>query len=358
MLFFFCDIWQNHLAQSTLFGIVYNIKNQSVFVFFMPLQTRCETAVMNATTAEFQSLPFQTSVKAALSMLPCFFFLYVNAIMMFALLKKPLLLESSRYILFGHLLMCDSVQLLLTMLLYIFAVMMVRMINYVCVFVSLLAAVTVKMSPLNLAVMSLERYVAVCFPLRHPSFATPRSTGKAIAVMWIVASLDSFIQLFLFVRMEKTIFPMQSFCIRNSVFRLEVYVTLNMAFTILYFVFVSMIIIYTYTAIMITVKSASSRGRHTNKAPKTVLLHLLQLWLYLTSTLFNMINPSMMLKVPPDMAIHAQYVLFVGLIIFPKCLSPLIYGLRDQTLCRVFKNYFTFGFRASVKPSPLSWFQR
>lgn len=164
--FFFCDIWQNHLAQSTLFGIVYNIKNQSVFVFFMPLQTRCETAVMNATTAEFQSLPFQTSVKAALSMLPCFFFLYVNAIMMFALLKKPLLLESSRYILFGHLLMCDSVQLLLTMLLYIFAVMMVRMINYVCVFVSLLAAVTVKMSPLNLAVMSLERYVAVCLPRR------------------------------------------------------------------------------------------------------------------------------------------------------------------------------------------------
>lgn len=137
-----------------------------MFVFFMPLQTRCETAVMNATTAEFQSLPFQTSVKAALCMLPCFFFLYVNAIMMFALLKKPLLLESSRYILFGHLLMCDSVQLLLTMLLYIFAVMMVRMINYVCVFVSLLAAVTVKMSPLNLAVMSLERYVAVCLPRR------------------------------------------------------------------------------------------------------------------------------------------------------------------------------------------------
>lgn len=320
----------------------------------MLLQALRETAVMNDTAGVFQVVPFQTTVKAVLSMLPCFLFLYINLTMMFGLWKKPLLLESSRYILFGHLLICDSVQLLLSMMLYIFAVAKVRMISYVCVFVLIVAAITVKMSPFNLAVMSLEQYVAICFPLKHPNIATSRSTGKAIAIMWLVASLDSFIDLFLFVSLEKTGFPMQTFCIRNNVFQLQVYVTLNMVFTIVYFVLVIMIIIYTYTAIMITVKSASSRVRHANKAPKTVLLHLFQLWLYLTSTLFNMINPSLILKVHPDMAVHVQYVLFVCLIIFPKCLSPLIYGFRDQTLSRVFKYYFTFGFKTTVRPLPNS----
>ncbi|XP_070773779.1 odorant receptor 131-2-like [Enoplosus armatus] len=309
---------------------------------------------MNDTREVTQEMLFQTPVKALLSMLPCFLFLYVNSVMLFALLRKPLLLESSRYILFGHLLLTDSLQLLVTMLLYIFAVTMVRMISYVCIIVTLVAAITVKMSPLNLAVMSLERYVAICFPLRHADIATARRTVVAIAVMWTVASLDSFTQLFLFVSLENTSFTLPRFCTRNSVFRLQIYSTLNKAFTILYFVLVSIIIIYTYIAIMITVKSASSNIRNATKAHRTVLLHLLQLCLCLTSTLFNMINSSSLWNINPAMAIHIQYALFLGLIIFPKCLSPLIYGLRDHTFRHVFKYYFTFGFKTTVRSFPKS----
>ncbi|XP_041808666.1 odorant receptor 131-2-like [Chelmon rostratus] len=308
---------------------------------------------MNNTTGVTQVM-FQRPVKVLLSMLPCLLFLYINGIMLFALLRKPLLLESSRYILFGHLLLTDSLQLLVSMLLYIFAVTMVRMISHVCIVVTLFATVTVKMSPLNLAVMSLERYVAICFPLRHADIATARKAGVAVAVMWMLASLDSFTQLFLFVSLENTSFTLPTFCHITSVLRLQIYSTLNKAYTTVYFVIVSMIIIYTYIAIMITVKSASSDVRNTTKAHKTVLLHLLQLCLCLTSTLFNMINSSSTWNINPALAIHIQYTLFVGLIIFPKCLSPLIYGLRDQTLKHAFKYYFTFGFTATVKQFPKS----
>lgn len=320
----------------------------------MPLQTLHEAAVMNDTTEETRTISFQTPVKALLSMLPCFLFLYVNGVMLFALLRKPLLLECSRYILFGHLLLTDSLQLLLTMLLYIFAVTNIAMISYVCIVFTLLAAVTVKMSPLNLAVMSLERYIAICYPLRHADIATTRMTGVAIAFIWTVGSFDSFAQLFLFVSLENTSFTVPKFCTRNSVFRLQIYSSINKTFTIVYFVLVSIIIIYTYIAIMITVKSASSHVRNTSKAPKTVLLHLLQLCLCLTSTLFNMINSKRVWNLNPAVAIHIQYALFVGLIIFPKCLSPLIYGLRDQTFRQVFKHYFTFGFKTTVKTFPKS----
>lgn len=287
-------------------------------------------------------------------MLPCLIFLYVNGVMLFALLRKPLLLESSRYLLFGHLLLTDSLQLMVTMLLYVFAVTMVRMISYMCIFFTLIAAITVKMSPLNLAVMSLERYVAIRFPLRHADIATTRSTGVAIAVMWTVASLDSFTQLILFVSLENTSFTVQRFCNRNDIFRQQIYSTVNKAFTVVYFILVSIIIIYTYIAIMFTVKSASSNVRKDNRAHKTVLLHLFQLCLCLTSTLFNMINSYNLWNINPATAIHIQYALFLGLIIFPRCLSPLIYGLRDHTFRHVFKYYFIFGFKTTVKPLPQS----
>lgn len=297
---------------------------------------------------------FQTPVKTLLSMVPCLLFLYVNMVMLFALFRKPALLESSRYILFGHLLFTDSMQLLLAMLLYLFALTSVRLISYVCIIFTLLASITVKLSALSLAVMSLERYIAICFPLRHADIATTKATGVAIAFIWTVGSLDSFIQLFLFVSLENTSFTVPKFCIRNNVFRLQIHASINMAFTIVYFVFVTITIIYTYIAIMITVKSTSSRVHNNSKAAKTVLLHLLQLCLCLTSTLFNMLNTSRIWNVNHIMAMHIQYGLFVVLIVFPKCLSPLIYGLRDQTFRQVFKHYFTFGFKTTGKLFPQS----
>ncbi len=322
-----------------------------MFLFAVPLQTLCDAAVMNETKEVVQVILFQMPVKALLSVLPCLFFLYVNAVMLFAFLRKPQLLESSRYILFGHLLFTESLQLLLSLCLYIFALTKLRLISYVCVTFTLLAALTVKMSPLNLAVMSLERYVAVCFPLRHADIATSRTTGIAIAVMWTVASFESFTQLFLYVSLENTVFTLTRTCHRKNVFLLQIYSTLHRAFIIMCFVFVSIIIIFTYVAIMVTVRSATSNVRNATKAHKTVLLHMLQLCLCLTSTMFDMLISRDMQNKNPAVFVAIQYILFVFLIVFPKCLSPLIYGLRDKTFRHVFKYHFTFSFKTTVKPS-------
>ncbi|XP_056267327.1 odorant receptor 131-2-like [Pseudoliparis swirei] len=308
---------------------------------------------MNNTTEVIQVMRFQTSFKVLLSMLPCFLFLYVNAVMLYALLSKPLLLESPRYMLFGHLLLTESLQLFGIMLLYIFAVTLIRMISFVCLMITVVVRITVKISPLNLAVMSVERYVAVCFPLRHANMFTTRLTKVAIAVMWTVASLDSFALLFLFISLEKSGFTVRRSCHRH-IFQLQMYSTINRDFTIAFFVIVCMVAIYTYIAVMITVKSASSTVRNSSKPHKTMLLHLIQLCLCLTSTLFNMINSTSMLNKNLSLAITIQYVLFLTLIIFPKCLSPLIYGLRDRTFRHVFIYYFTFGLKPPVKTFPKS----
>ncbi|KAM8834566.1 odorant receptor 131-2-like isoform 1-T1 [Synchiropus picturatus] len=279
-------------------------------------------------------------------MLPCCFFLYINGVMLLALLRKPVLLESSRYVLFGHLLFTDSLQLLSAMQLYILVVSRVRLIIYGCVVNLLITYFIVKLPPLNLAVMSLERYVAICLPLRHAEITTRRRTTLAIAAMWSLASLDSATHLFFFIRMESSTFTLPNFCTRRAVFRLQAYTTISMVFNFSIFVSVSLIIILTYVAIM----SSSVNVRNTKKARRTVLLHFLQLWMCLTSILYPLMLADPQWNSTPTTMGLIRYGLFLVLIIFPKCLSPLIYGLRDKAFRQVFKYYFTFGLRGDTRP--------
>lgn len=311
------------------------------------LQEINQAGVMNETQND-------NSAKALLCVMPCLLFLYVNAVMMFALLSKPLLLGCPRYILFGHLLLFDSLQLVLAMLLYISALSSIQMNSHVCLILSSCASFAVKMSPLTLAAMSSERYIAICFPLRHADIVTVRMTGVVIAFIWTVGSIDSCTQLFLFVSLQNKSATVPNFCSKNLVLRRQIFSNSRTVVNILCFVLVSVIIAYTYIAVMVTVKSACSHARSATKASKTLLLHLIQLLLCLTSTLFNEMNSSNMWSVNPSLALDIQYALFVAFIIFPKCLSPLIYGLRDNTFQMVFKYYFTFGLECNPKTSPQS----
>lgn len=303
---------------------------------------------MNVTTEDTRAPLFHTT-QALLPVLLCLVFFYINAVMMHALFRQPRLLECCRYVLFGHLLLTESLQLLLSMLLYLLALTKTTMLSYICISIMLFASLTLKMSPLNLAVMSLERYIAICCPLKHVHIVTSRTTGVAVAFIWTAGSLDSLTHVVLFVSLKNTSFTVPHFCSRNNLFHMPIFSSISDAFTIAYFVIVSIIIIYTYFSILLIVRSASSRALSASKAGKTVLLHLIQLCLCLVSTLFNMINHNSIWNIHPVVASHIKYILFISLIIFPKCLSPLIYGLRDQTLRQVLTDYIPFHFKASAK---------
>lgn len=177
-------------------------------------------------------------------------------------------------------------------------------------------------------------------------------TGVAVAFLWILGSIDSCAQLFLLVSLQNKTATMPNFCSKNVALRRQILSSTKPAINILYFVLVSVVIVYTYLSVMATVKSACSHTRSASKASKTLLLHLIQLLLCVTSTLFTEMNSSRMWNIDPSSALHIQYALFVAFIIFPKCLSPLIYGLRDKTFQLVFKYYFTFGLVCDPRASP------
>ncbi|XP_046894103.1 odorant receptor 131-2-like [Hypomesus transpacificus] len=126
------------------------------------------------------TLAYRTSfLFGTLSVKPLFIFLYINGVLLFTLTNKPVFRETPRYVLLYNLLFADTFQLVVGHILYILATARVYMIRYLCVITVILAMLTTEISPYNLAVMSLERYVAVCFPLRHSAIVTIKNTVVA-----------------------------------------------------------------------------------------------------------------------------------------------------------------------------------
>ncbi|XP_035290822.1 odorant receptor 131-2-like isoform X2 [Anguilla anguilla] len=238
--------------------------------------------------------------KAVLSMTPSFFFLYINVVMLITLRSKAIFRETSR-----------------------------------------------------LAVMALERYIAICFPLRHAEITTCRRTGMAIAIVWALGSVQSFTSLIWFL-ISGPLVSTSGFCSRLLMPALEVYSDINNTFTIIYFLSVGITIVYTYIGIVVAARSVSSNKLSAAKAHRTVLLHLIQLGLCLSSILFDTIVEVVRARLDLFAVLHLQYILFLGLIILPRCLSPLIYGLRDQTFRPLFIYYVTFGLSTTCKELKIS----
>ncbi|XP_071374691.1 odorant receptor 131-2-like [Centroberyx affinis] len=287
-----------------------------------------------------------------LSASPCFIFLYVNGVMLFTLRSKPVFTETPRYILLYNLLFADTVQLALGQLLYILATAGVYMMRYVCLIITVVAVITTDISPFNLAVMSLERYVAVCFPLRHASIVTIRSTIAAVAAVWAVCSVNMLLRLLMLVFLDSMPFHhfMEDFCAKDSLFHLKIFHDFDKGFMCVVFVSVGTVIVCSYIGVIVTARSASSDKTSASKARKTVLLHLIQLGLTLASTLVSTILTALHGRVDRVTIIRIHYVLFLCLINLPRCLSCLIYGLRDQTIRPVLMYHLSFCLRHPVMP--------
>ncbi|KAK5904931.1 hypothetical protein CesoFtcFv8_006447 [Champsocephalus esox] len=78
-------------------------------------------------------------------------------------------LDSSRYILFAYMLINDTLQLLSSVILFLLVVCLVKFPTVYCVPLLLLSTSTFMNTNLILATMSLERYVAIIYPLQRPA---------------------------------------------------------------------------------------------------------------------------------------------------------------------------------------------
>uniref|UniRef100_A0A3Q3NJV6 Odorant receptor 131-2-like n=1 Tax=Mastacembelus armatus TaxID=205130 RepID=A0A3Q3NJV6_9TELE len=289
-------------------------------------------------------------VFSTLLAMPCCVFLCINGTMLFTLRSKPVFCETSRYILLYNLLFADTVQLALCQLLYIIGVCRIILTYPVCGVLVMLARLSNDISPLTLVVMSLERYVAVCYPLRHATIITIRNTGLAICVVWIFSLLNVLIRVlllinFLFKNMESLL--MKDIC--SDIFLLLDPITdqYDKAFTYLVLTSATVAITSSYIGVIVAARSASTDKASAHKARNTLLLHLVQLGLSLISTMHNLFIQSLSTILPRLAITRIKNVFYVFIFVLPRCLSSLIYGLRDQTIRPVLMYHLSCGLKHS-----------
>lgn len=185
---------------------------------------------------------------------------------------------------------------------------------------------------LILSIMSYDRYIAICFPLRYNEIMSPLTLVKMILSVWIV-TISVVATFFLLHRQYKICRTniVDFYCNNPSLLKLMCGETTVSSYYGLVFTFLILgvpllIMMYTYAQILyvcICTNNADAR----QKAIQTCSSHL-AVYLFLQVNTFVTLIAHRNGKVPPTI----RRALGVSILIFPPLLDPIIYGLRVQKL--------------------------
>nr|XP_017206590.1 olfactory receptor 4F6 [Danio rerio] len=265
--------------------------------------------------------------------------LYVNGLMIFTFLKKETF-RDTRYILFAQTLFVDSAIMLFADLTLVgSAYQLFIHIIFCYIFCTVMGWLSIC-SPVTLVAMCLERYVAICLPLRHASISTPKNTINGLLIVWGVSGVVPVI-IFIIAFAYTPTNAMNSYvvCSIEVMFQVKWLADMRAASHQLLCVITLFIVASTYIKIMVAAKSASAENKKsTYKGLRTVILHGLQLILGMMQLITPYID-ILTLKVDIMLFINVKFSNFMLFWILPRCLSPLVYGLRDKKFYNALKYY-------------------
>ncbi|XP_076002351.1 odorant receptor 131-2-like [Genypterus blacodes] len=273
-------------------------------------------------------------------------FLCINFLQIRTFLMKEVFHTTMRYILFANTLLSDSLFLILTDI--VLNLLYFRIVIYVslCLIIYIGWSLYTFVTQVTLTVMTLERYVAICMPLRHGELCTTRNALHCILIIHGISSVPLTIFLSIFFASATHNDYTQRFLCTTEIFILHSWQGhLRSAINQLYFLIICVIIVFCYVKIMKVAKVASRENRtSTHKGLQTVALHAFQLFLSAISLWCPFIEGAL-LQYDFTFIMKVKYFNYIVFILAPRCLCPLIYGLRDEKFFLAVKNGVCSGFQ-------------
>ncbi|XP_067362399.1 odorant receptor 131-2-like [Channa argus] len=258
-------------------------------------------------------------------------FLCCIAVMLHIFASHRQFLDTSRYILFASMLINDIAQLLVSVLLFFLDMAQVKLAPVYCFPLLSISIATFQNTPLILATMSLERYVAIIYPLQCPPAWRSDRIWIIILSLWLLSCVLSVIEYSTGQQNPAVDTFLTPVVCRSAVINSSEYQTLfKTAVKILCFAVVAIIILFTYVRILLETRKLREDRTSVSKAMHTVLLHGFQLLLCMLAFTIPITESLIVL--------HANWLIediaffnFFCFILIPRFLSPLIYGFRDQS---------------------------
>ena len=228
------------------------------------------------------------------------------------------------------------IQVTLTVMLFVISYTIYKInVSVCCVFI-LLVVFTTENTPLNLACMAVECYIAICIPLRHVQICTIKRTLMLIGLIWTTTMFSGLSDLFITLATHPSgFFYSQVFCLTENVFPHHIVTKKRDSTYLVFLVIVWITISYTYFKILFTAKTASKNAK---KARNTIFLHGFQLLLCMASYVTPMLQDVLQQWFPKNFT-DSLFAMYIAVQMLPRSISPFIYGLRDNTFRKYLKRY-------------------
>lgn len=273
----------------------------------------------------------------------------INAFIVMTYFNNCIFHTDTRYILYIHLVINDMIMIFLSVTLYVLTYANPIFNVSICCTLIVVTSTTHKNTPLNLAAMAVERYIAICKPLHHAQICTVRRTYFLIGLIWCVGVIPGLADVvILLITKPMNFFSTSIFCYTLTLYKSEYYEVKVKVVQALYLSFVWLILIYTYFRILSVAKKATGDSS-AKKAHNTILLHGVQLLLCMLSY----VSPVIVLILAPFFPKHRSKLSFFSYLItniVPRLLSSLIYGVRDQKFSNRMSIYCSCKLIVNVRP--------
>uniref|UniRef100_A0A672YE61 Odorant receptor 131-2-like n=1 Tax=Sphaeramia orbicularis TaxID=375764 RepID=A0A672YE61_9TELE len=279
-----------------------------------------------------------------------FVFICINLLLIVTFFKKDCFHTTARYILFALTLLADSFLLLISDALLIMIYYRIAMQMWLCIIITIFTLFYFFVTPVTLTAMTLERYVANCMPLHHGALCSTRRTMHCILLIHIISSFPCIVILSpFFASIPDSFFRKCGFCSVETFMLQRWHEHLRSAISQFYFLIMCIVIVFCYVKIMKVAKAASGENKKsTGKGVRTVVLHAFQILLCLIQLWFPIIEKAV-LHIDGRLFQQLRYVNYIIFSLFPRCLSPLVYGLRDETFLHALKSVFGYYYHKNTK---------
>ncbi|XP_023260032.1 olfactory receptor 51E1-like, partial [Seriola lalandi dorsalis] len=137
-------------------------------------------------------------------------FLCINLLLITIFFMKDFFYTTMRYVLFAITLLSDCLILITTNLMLILSYFRVTIQIQLCLILFTVSSLCNFVTPVTLTAMTLERYVAICMPLRHGELCSIRSTTHCILIIHGLSSVPCIVVLLTFFASASLSFYKQS----------------------------------------------------------------------------------------------------------------------------------------------------